>query len=233
MKKKLGIISGMGTRAGMLFIGKLIELSKANSDQEFPEFILHNNSQIPDRTKAIMNGGESPIKELSRSLHLLNQNRVNIIVATCVTSYFFLDQIKDRTSANLLNPVQLVLNWIIAKHPFIKTIGLLATTGTIESKLFHSAFSQHSYQIVTLEKEDQEKYFMQSIYMKNGLKSSQISDQALSLFQKSVSLLTDKKVELIIAACSEAQIGLKNCDIPIPCVDAMDIMAEEIFRQYL
>lgn len=45
--KKLGIIGGMGTRAGMSFMNKVVDYSPAARDQEFIEIILHNNHIHP------------------------------------------------------------------------------------------------------------------------------------------------------------------------------------------
>jgi len=59
-KKKLGIIGGMGSHAGVWLFNRITELSYAQKDQEYLDILVHNNSAIPDRTRAIVYKEASP-----------------------------------------------------------------------------------------------------------------------------------------------------------------------------
>lgn len=230
-RKKLGVISGMGTRAGLLFLDKLINSIEAPSDQDFPEFILHNNSQIPDRTLSIIYGEESPQKELLRSLELMHACDVDFIVSTCITSHHFLGQLSSQIIEKLINPVDLVIQEIINNHYYINKVGLLATTGTIRSGLFHKKFENIGIELVTLNSEDQEAKFMKSVYMRGGLKSSQINSEAYKLFEESVDSLKAQKPDLIIGGCTEVQIGLQDLNLDFQYIDAIDVLVQEIIKK--
>ncbi|GAA0734456.1 aspartate racemase [Aquimarina litoralis] len=230
-KKRLGVISGMGTRAGLFFLNKLTESIDAPRDQDFPEFIVHNNSQIPDRTLAIVYGEKSPKNELLRSINLMRQQEVDYIVSTCVTSYHFINKLEDRLRKNILDPVDLVHNTIKKDFRDIRRIGLLATTGTINSNLFHKKFHNSPFELVTLDKHEQEEKFMRSVYMEGGLKSAQILDKAYSLFQDSVNGLKKKNVDLIVGGCTEVQIGYSKIKETIPYIDAVDVLVDEVIRK--
>lgn len=228
MKNKLGIISGMGTRAGLLFLNKLIDKTDAKCDQDFPEFIVHNNSQIPDRTLAIVYNEESPLNELKRSLDILEKCEVDYIISTCVTSYYFLNQFEASDKSKILNPIDLIANRLLKEYSHIQKIGLLATTGTINSNLFHDRFQNMPFELITLNKYDQEEKFMKSVYMEGGFKSSTICDSAYDLFNEALKSLIDKDVQLIIGGCTEVQIGIKNADVNIQFLDVIDVLVDEV-----
>lgn len=230
-RKKLGVISGMGTRAGLLFIDKLINNIDAPTDQDFPEFVLYNNSQIPDRTLSIIYGEESPENELLKSIELMNACDVDFIVSTCITSHHFLSQLSKRVTKNIISPVDLVVQEILDNHYYIDKVGLLATTGTITSGLFHKQFENTHIELVTLHPEDQEAKFMKSVYMKGGLKSSQITSAAYTLFKEAVESLKEQKPDIIIGGCTEVQIGLQNLDVDFHYIDAIDVLVQAIIKE--
>ncbi len=230
-KKKLGVISGMGTRAGLLFLQKLTDRIEAPTDQDFPEFFVHNNSTIPDRTKAIVYNGKSPVNELIRSLKIMEKCNVDLIVVTCITSYFFINQLQDPIKYKILNPIQLLLENLRYEYNHVNKVGLLATTGTITSGLFHQAMANTSFDLITPNDYIQEEKLMKSIYMKGGLKSAQIDNKAYALFQEAVDDLKQQKAELIIGGCTEVQIGLDKIEEDILFIDVIDLLINEVIQK--
>ena len=218
----------MGSRAGMELFRKLIEYSPALSDQEFPEILLHSNSCVPDRTQAIVYQQESPIMELTRSVKLLNINNTDVIVMACITSYYYQQEIQKLTHAYVVNPVIATARYIRSRFPHIKSVGLLATTGTVRSGLFFKTFKEHDLDLVLLDEKEQELYFMNAVYMKNGLKSATISQEARDLLMTAAARLKENGAQLLVGGCSEVQLVIKNNVLGLPFVDAIDLMAREV-----
>lgn len=54
MKKKLGILGGMGPLASMVFYERIIHNTEANSDNEHIDIMLLSHATIPDRTSVIL-----------------------------------------------------------------------------------------------------------------------------------------------------------------------------------
>jgi len=229
-KTRIGIIGGMGSRAGAELFDKIIEYSPALKDQDFPEILLHNNSCIPDRTQAILYEKESALPELLRSVQLMNLNETDLIVMACITSYFYYHDVIKHTKARIISPVISTADHIKNMYPEIKSIGLLATTGTIRSGLFDSVFETEGLKIVTLSEKEQEDYFMTSVYMKNGLKSAIISQEAKDLLLAAALRLKERGAMLLIGGCSEVQLVIKKSVHDLPFVDAMDVMAREVVQ---
>lgn len=226
--KKLGIIGGMGTRAGISFMNKVVDYSPAVRDQEFIEIILHNNSSIPDRTRAIIHGECSPLDEILRSIRLFNENRVDMIVLACNTSYFFFDQFAPFANADILHPMRIVREEIRRYPQRIRKVGLLATTGTIQSGIFHRELEPYGLEVLTLPAKEQEFLFMASVYMENGLKSSRISQEARTLMFRSRDILLDSGAEVIVGGCTEVPLVLHEQNVPVPFIDPMDLLARRV-----
>lgn len=228
-KKKLGIIGGMGSRAGANFLQRVIDLSPAANDQEFVEIFLHSNSNIPDRTRAIVYGEACPLDEIIRSIGIMNDNEVDLIVLTCNTSYYYYDAFFQYTNARIINPVNL-LGAYVTEHKF-KKVGLLATTGTIQSGIFCQELKKRGCEVLKLEREEQEQIFMASVYMENGLKSSVISATAIDMMYMAADILIEKGADLLVGGCSEVSIALQQNGMKAPYIDTMDLLAKEVVRE--
>src|ERR1700712_2196135 len=107
--KRLGIVGGMGTHASNWLINRITQLTRAESDQDYLDIVLHSNARIPDRTQVIRHGGDSPLPELRRSLDVLARSEVDVSVMACMTAYYFYDDLKPSLKFPLLHPVDLVL----------------------------------------------------------------------------------------------------------------------------
>ena len=66
-KKTIGIIGGMGPLATADLFRKIVEHTEAACDQEHIHILIDNNTNIPDRTKALLEGGADPTEELQKS----------------------------------------------------------------------------------------------------------------------------------------------------------------------
>lgn len=230
-KRKLGIIGGMGSHATLWFFQRLIALSRAEKDQDYPEIIIHNNSNVPDRTQAIINGGESPVEQLRMSIDLLNHSKVDIAVMACMTAYYYYDDLVHHFSGKLLNPLELIATELLTNALLIgrRKIGLIATTGFITSGILNRHLEPLGFEIVCLNPEDQEQFFMDPIYRTNGIKSGVINEEVRSLFLHQVPLLKDKGAEVIIGACSEVPLII-NSTQDIPFIDAIELLATKTLQ---
>ena len=67
MKKTIGIVGGMGPLATCDLFRKIVEVTDAKSDQEHVRVCIDNNTEISDRTAAILSGGPDPVPEMVKS----------------------------------------------------------------------------------------------------------------------------------------------------------------------
>ncbi|MBQ6692348.1 MAG: amino acid racemase, partial [Clostridia bacterium] len=125
MKKTIGIIGGMGPLATADLFRKIVLLADVSSDQGHPRVLIDSNTEIPDRTAAILSGGENPIPALATSARTLERAGADVLMMPCNTAHFFYDGVKAATSLPILHMLQLTAEEIDRRG--IKTVGLLAT----------------------------------------------------------------------------------------------------------
>lgn len=226
-KKKIGIIGGMGSHAGVKLLQRIIDYSPADTDQEFPEILYHNNSEIPDRTRAIIYGETSPLNGICSSLKMFNGQGVEVVAIACITSHYYYDSIAHYSNSKVLNPLHLIADQLMNKYAGVRRIGILATTGSITTGLYHQALEKCNVEVVTLDPVSQEEIFMRAVYMKNGFKSANISDEARELMLLSVQKLKAQNVDMIIGGCTEVSLGVIPESMQVPYLDALDLLAEK------
>jgi aspartate racemase len=225
MKKKLGIIGGMGAQAGAWLFQRIITLSRAENDQQHLEIFLHNNTCVPDRTRAIVHGDDSPLAELQRSITLLNNSGVDVIVMACMTSYYYHNELQKRSRAEIIHPIPLILDEL-RELIGVSRVGVIGSTGLLKSRLFHEALEACGFDVLTLNDDEQEKYFMAPIYHK--VKAGTSSQKTRDLFLCQLEILEGKGAEVIVGACSEVPLLIDRDSVTIPFIDVFDLLANKI-----
>ena len=88
-KYNLGIIGGMGSEATVEIYKRIIDRTVHTCDQEHIKMCILNNSIIPDRTKCILNGEESPLAYINQSIKDLESLNVEYFIVACNTAHYF------------------------------------------------------------------------------------------------------------------------------------------------
>ena len=127
-KKIVGIIGGMGPGATALLFQKLINYTDAENDCEHMHIVIDNNTSIPDRTTAILQGDDSPAKAIVESGKKLQEYGVDLILIPCNTSHYFYSQIQEQLDVTVVNMIEETAKICVGKG--YKKVGILATTGT-------------------------------------------------------------------------------------------------------
>jgi len=170
MKKTIGILGGMGPEATAYFFELIIKNTKAEKDQEHIPVIIYSNPEVPARTDAILEKGESPLPHLLEGARVLRQAGAGFIVMPCVTAHYFLDEIVAREKVSFLSLLDETLLYTQRKMPELKKAGLISSTGTLKSRLFHDAFAKEEIEVFGPEEGEQEQV-TEAIFGKQGIKA--------------------------------------------------------------
>jgi aspartate racemase len=225
MKKTIGILGGMGPEATAYFFGLIIKNTKAEKDQEHIPVIIYSNPEVPARTDAILEKGESPLPHLLEGTRVLRQAGADFIAMPCVTAHYFLDEIVAREKASFLSLVDETVLYAQRKMPGLKKAGLISSTGTLKSRLFHDAFAKEEIEVFGPEDEEQERV-MEAIFGKKGVKAGFTSGRPREIIQGIAKTLIKRGAEAIIAGCTEVPLVLKEEDIEVPLIEPLQILAE-------
>lgn len=223
MLKKLGVIGGMGPEATNFYYARLIARTKAASDQEHIDTVILSHATMPDRTKAILTGHkEELLKAITKDAKDLEMLGVSNIAIPCNTSHYFLDDIQAATKVPIINMIEESVRYVIEAHPDVKKIGIMGTDGTVQAGTYHRAIERRGIVPVT-PREEAQKDVMSLIY--DDIKSGKTGDR--SKFNRAYDDLMDQGCDAVILACTEISVFKEYYQVPVNCVDAMDVLVKE------
>ena len=222
--KTIGILSGMGPEAGAYLLERIIRVTAAVRDQDHPPVVVCSLPQIPDRTEAILHGGPSPVAALLGGLHALSRAGADFAVMSCITAHYFFPRLAPRSPLPLLNLLDETLAVLERSEPVPKTIGLIATTGTVKSRIIAEVLAPAGIKIIVPSARDQEKVMI-AIYGRRGIKAGFMDGPPRNTFLEVGRELVRRGASAILAGCTEVPLVLRAEDFPVPLVEPMDIGA--------
>jgi len=138
MKKKLGIIGGMGPLAAAFFYRAVVEMTEASSDQEHIITYMISDPTVPKRVEFILGeSGDSPEAALIDIARRLEEMGAEIIAMPCVTAHYFFEKISSSVSVPVINMLEQTVRYL--KSSGIKSVGILATKATLKSGIVQTA----------------------------------------------------------------------------------------------
>ena len=140
--KTVGIIGGMGPLATVHLFERIVLRTKAQKDQEHIRVIIDNNTNIPDRTKAILGDGENPVEELVVSARILENSGADFLIMPCNTAHYFIEDIKKCVRIPFINMPEETVKYTYDKYGKDTVVGIMATDGTIKSKIYENYYSK-------------------------------------------------------------------------------------------
>lgn len=218
-KGKLGILGGMGPQATLMFYQRVIDATAASSDQAHIETMILSDTQMPDRTAALLSGQTEPVVErLLRDARQLEEWGAACIAVPCNTSHAFLPRVQEGVEPPIINMIGETAKALATLGA--KKVGIMGTDGTIRMGLYHAACQEAGMEVLTPNEEHQ-GMVMDIIYgeIKQGKPGSEDKFQAVAeeLFQQGC--------DHILLACTELSVYRDWHGLDERFVDPMDVMA--------
>lgn len=228
--KTIGILGGMGPEAGAYLFERIIRETEAERDQDHPPVIVYSLPQVPDRTGAILYGGPSPVSALRRGLRTLARAGADFAVMPCISAHFFFPRIARRSPLPLLSLIDETLAFVRKMRPVPRTIGLIATTGTVRSGIVADAFEAAGLKVIVPSARDQKKV-MTAIYGKKGIKAGFSDGPPRKVLRGIARGLVRRGARAIMAGCTEVPLVLRAADLTVPLIEPMTIGAQAAIRR--
>ncbi|HBG91249.1 aspartate/glutamate racemase family protein [Lactobacillus acetotolerans] len=139
MKHFFSIIGGMGTIATESYIRLINHRVKITRDQDYLNYILVNDAEIPDRT-AYLKDHTKPNFYYDLRDDVLGQAKLHpdFFVMPCNTAHYFYDDLAKLTDIPFLHMMRIAVHKFIEEYPNEKKIGLIATEGSIYDHLYEN-----------------------------------------------------------------------------------------------
>ena len=219
--KRLGILGGMGPQATQIFYQWILDRTDASCDQEHIPTLILSDTEIPDRTAAILGGREEPVfQRLLADARLLERAGCTAIAIPCNTSHHFADRLQERLAIPILHMPRLTVERL--RRMGKKKAAILATDGTIRTGIYHRACEDAGIQPVAPDEATQ-KLVMSIIYdeIKKGEKGSREKFALIDRF------IREAGCDGAILGCTELSVYRAYHGLPDFYIDAMEVLAEE------
>ena len=215
----IGILGGMGTQAGLDFCNKLAMQYRGKIDQDYPLFFLYNKSNIPGRPESIgkttgiltnrfenlssKKKYEKVLKSLVEGCKKLEKAKCKFIVIPCNTAHYWYDDLQKKIKIPIINMPEEVFKHAKKNCKKNSKIGLLATEGTLKTKVYDKIFNKQFQLFFPNNKLQKENVnvAIKDVKMGNVKKAAKV-------IQPAIKYLLKNKCKKIILGCTELPIAI-------------------------
>jgi aspartate racemase len=227
---KIGIIGGVGPAATVDFMDKIIHNTAAKRDQDHIKLIVDHNPQIPDRTANLIGTGEDPTLAIYAACKRLEANHADLIAIPCNTAHAYVERIAANLRIPIVNMLFETVSHIREYYGERATVGLLATTGTIASRVYHDAAQGAAFKLIVPD-EAHQALVMNAIYGETGVKAGFVDGRCKDELLLALEHLVRRGATLVILGCTELpllvsqSVDFEVAGQSIAVLDPTDILA--------
>lgn len=232
----LGVLGGMGPAATAHFLSELVAHTDARCDQEHLDVIVLNHATLPDRTQALLQGGTACAELahlLQYDIQTLAACGAQTIALPCNTAHAWLSRLVLPEGVAVIDMVDETVRRL-ARLPDVRTVGVLATRGTVRSGLYETACMRHGLR-AAIPGVDRQTDIERIIYqvVKGG---SPPEDESVHLFDRTVESLFEQGCDAVAIACTELSAFTKRAGWRPDAqrgsvVDALDVLVHAAIVQ--
>lgn len=217
----LGVIGGLGPIATAHFMELVVQMTQAETDQENVDMIVYNFPSIPDRTGYLLGSNlKSPLPGLRRVGQALARQNVSCIAVPCVTAHYFYRELQAAVPVPIINGVWETVRTLKARG--VRKVGIMATDGTIRSKILARELDIAG--IIPVIPSAQGQYdVMHLIY--EDIKAGKAPE--MERFFRVQKELTDCGAQITILGCTELSVIRREHPVGPGFIDVMEVLARE------
>lgn len=216
--RRAGVLGGMGPEATLTFLGRFYALTRAQREQDRPVLFLDMNPAVPDRNVAWRSGSTAPAAAIADMGRRLARAGAAFCVMPCITAHGYTANFEESAGIPLLRLPEVVAD-SLGSNAEVGKVGLLATTTTVEMRLFHTAFASVGTDLLCPSQDDQVR-LMKAIYdIKRG------GDARHSVAAVAEQLVGSGAQTLLVGCTDLSLLGLTEVS-GRPVVDAVDLLAQ-------
>jgi len=226
-EKTIGILGGMGPEATADLFYRIIRATPVTRDQEHLRVIIDSNPKIPDRTPAILGTGESPLPLMIATGKNLERAGADFLIMPCNTAHYFHGELQKALTVPVLHMIELSAAYVDKKYPSVEKAGLIATDGTIASRLYHDHYGKYGITII-LPDDPSQRNVMDAIY--KYIKRGDL-ETGKTLLHRVANSLVEAGAEAVICGCTEVSLVLHEGDLTVPVIDPLQVLAIEAVKR--
>ncbi len=218
-RRTLGILGGMGPEATVLLFQQIIQKTPAQQDADHIPVVMYSLPQIPDRTRAILGDGPSPVPMVKRGLQVLENTPACCVLIPCNTVFSFYQEFKTATRLPVVHLIHTAAQRLRNTFPDAKRAAVLATTGTRKTGLYEQFLRRFDFKPVYPDAHTQEAV-MREIY---NIKAGRIESEAT---RRAAAGMLQEGADVVLLACTELSVIFDAVASIGPIFDALRALAD-------
>ncbi|AHB07317.1 hypothetical protein U875_19855 [Pandoraea pnomenusa 3kgm] len=218
----LGVLGGMGPLATADFMRKLVESTPATKDQDHMPVFVHSVPQIPDRSESFLAGSDAPWPFLLAGLRILESAGAGAIAIPCNTAHLWHSRLAAATQLEVLHIGRASAEAVTAHPEALRRVGLMATSATIQGRIYHDALHAAGVDVVVPCARDQHERVSAGIA---AVKAGDLA-RAAAMLDRAASQLVDDGAQGIILGCTELPLVLSDHPSGVPLFDTPHLLVK-------
>ena len=144
MKRRVGILGGMGPQATILILQKLLACVQAQDDSDHIPLIVDQNTQVPSRIRHLLEGsGDDPGPVLADMARRLVAGGAEALAMPCNTAHHYAGAIRAAVAVPFLDMVALSAAHAAELAGEARVVGILASPAVRKVGLFDAGLAKH------------------------------------------------------------------------------------------
>lgn len=225
MGRVVGILGGMGPQATVDLMSKVIALTPAKDEPGHIRMLVDCNPQVPHRATAIYGDGPSPGPVLAEMAQNLVKGGAELLAIPCNTAHYFLKEVEEAVDVPVLDMIKEAAVEIRRKFPEAKRVGLLATRGTLRTRLYHDRLEDLGLTVVEPAENEQQRVD----WLTKQVKLHPTGQRHYETVNLLLNALTKEGADLVVAGCTEIPLALPK-NPPCPTLDPTNVLASSIVK---
>jgi aspartate racemase len=225
----LGIFGGMGPEATANMLQLVVKLTPAKKDQEHIPTLVFSFPQVPDRTTAILGNDPSIVPYLVEGVTRLERAGASFIIIPCNTAHHYHDKMQAAVSIPILHMIRETARVVAERYPQSRDIGLLATSGTIQTGLYEKEFARLGRRTIVPDSTVESGKVMKAIDL---IKAGNTGKESEDLLAEAGAHLEARGAQVLVLGCTEIPLAFNPERATVPVVNATRVLAEAAIRTY-
>lgn len=218
----LGVLGGLGPMATAYFYELLTAHTQASCDQEHIDVVISGRASTPDRTAFILDSSRpDPFGALCADAKRLAAFGAELIVIPCNTAHYFYDRLAQAVPVPFLNMVERTV--LTARAGGCRTLGLLATEGTVRTHIYQDVCARHGMACVVPDEAGQAAV-TRVIY--GSVKQGRRADMAD--FALAARSLRAQGAQRAVLGCTELSLVRRDEGLDSFYLDSMEVLAHDV-----
>lgn len=211
----------MGPEATVLFMSRVLEMTKAEDDSDHIPLLIDNNTQVPSRIKALIDKtGEDPGPTLAAMAKGLEAAGAAALAMPCNTAHHYAHTIENAIDIPFLNMIELSVDRVASHRLSNRRVGLLASPASKLTGVFDRPFERADISVGYARDQDRLLTAIKTI------KVDSTDRTAGQILLDASQELMDQGADLILISCSEFSIIADAIPASFTKLDTIDVLAE-------